>query len=72
MNDTYSDDRETVLDTVAAELTLAAYGVVLQIGTPGNWADLELGLWRVLAGEVRARGIDGWLGDRRVGRPTQN
>jgi hypothetical protein len=48
---------DVVLDTFAAELTLAAYRVVLQSGMPGRWVDLELGLWRELSNEVRTKGL---------------
>jgi hypothetical protein len=48
-------DRGALLDSFAAELTRAAYRVALQSGTQGNWLDLELGLWRVLAETVRRR-----------------
>lgn len=49
-------DQDAVLDAFAAELTLAAYRVALQALTRGAWVDLELGLWKALAQEVRARG----------------
>jgi hypothetical protein len=47
-------NRDAILDTFAAELTLAAYGVVLRTRTGGTWVDLELALWRALADTVKA------------------
>jgi hypothetical protein len=41
-------DRDALLETFAAELTLAAYRVALRHGAGGAWLDLELELWRVL------------------------
>jgi hypothetical protein len=74
MSSVYAADRDSFLDTVAAELTLAAYGVVLHSGVPANWVDLELGLWRVLADRVRARaqGFDGWAGTNGIGVMSEN
>jgi hypothetical protein len=46
-------DRTVWLETFAAELTRAAYGVVLRHGTDGTWLDLELDLWRVLSEMVQ-------------------
>jgi len=63
MNGQDSVDRDAILDTLAADLTLAAYRVVLQSGTPGNWADIELGLWRELTREVRTNRTDFWFAD---------
>jgi hypothetical protein len=41
-----------VLENIAAELTSAAYPLVLWHGLRGSWLDLELGLWRALAESV--------------------
>jgi hypothetical protein len=46
-------NRDALLETFAAELTLAAYRVALQTRTRGTWLDLELDLWRALAGTVK-------------------
>ena len=35
-------NRDALLDTLAAELTLAAYRVALRTRTAGTWLDLEL------------------------------
>jgi hypothetical protein len=45
-------DRDDALQSLAAELTLAAYRVALGTLTGGTWLDLELGLWRALADTV--------------------
>lgn len=51
-------------DTFVAELTLAAYRVARQAGTRGGtWVDLQLGLWRALADEVKV-----WEQEGRSGR----
>jgi hypothetical protein len=42
-------DRDALLETLAAKLTVAAYGVALRTRTEGTWLDLELDLWRALA-----------------------
>ena len=42
-------NRDALLETLAAELTLAAYRVALRTRTQGTWLDLELDLWRALA-----------------------
>jgi hypothetical protein len=44
------------LETFAAELTAAAYSVVLRHGGADNWLELELDLWHVLNEAVRNRG----------------
>jgi hypothetical protein len=49
-------NRDALLETLAAELTLAAYRVALRTGTEGNWLDLELDLWRALADTARTWG----------------
>ena len=40
--------RDTFLENFGAELTEAAYPVLLRHGARGNWLDLELELWKVL------------------------
>jgi hypothetical protein len=54
MNGSTTIDRASRLETLVAELTVAAYRVALQAGTQGNWVDLQLGLWRAMADRVRA------------------
>jgi hypothetical protein len=49
-------DRDSLLETFAAELALAAYRVALQTRTEGTWLDLELELWRALADAVKTWG----------------
>ena len=49
-------DRDTLLETLAAELTLAAYRVALRTRAEGTWLDLELDLWRALADTVETWG----------------
>ena len=46
-------DRDALLETFAAELTLAAYRVALWHGTGGAWLELQLDLWRVLTEMVK-------------------
>ena len=46
-------DREVLLETLAAELALAAYRVALRTRSRGTWLDLELDLWRVLTGTAK-------------------
>jgi hypothetical protein len=46
-------DRNAVVDSLAAELTSAAYPVLLRGGLGGSWVELELGLWKALAETVR-------------------
>src|ERR1700722_12053795 len=38
--------QDTRLQSLAAELTSAAYPVLLRNGPAGSWVDLELGLWK--------------------------
>ena len=52
-------NQDALLETLAAELTLAAYRVALETRTRGNWLDLELDLWRALADTVKT-----WGGNR--------
>jgi hypothetical protein len=49
-------NRDALLEALAAELALAAYGVALRAGTKGTWLDLELDLWRALADTLKTRG----------------
>ena len=51
-----SVNRNALLETLAAELTLAAYRVALRTRTGGTWLDLELDLWRALADTVKTWG----------------
>ena len=53
MNGENSVNRDALLETFAAELTLAAYCVALRARTQGTWLDLELGLWSALAEKVK-------------------
>jgi hypothetical protein len=46
-------DRDARLESIAAELTLAAYPVVLRHEPKDSWLKVELGLWRALAETVR-------------------
>lgn len=52
-------NRDALLETLAAELTLAAYRVALRTRTGGTWLDLELDLWRALDDTVKT-----WGGNR--------
>ena len=49
-------DRDPPLESLAAELTLAASRVALRTRTEGTWLDLELDLWRALADTVETWG----------------
>jgi hypothetical protein len=49
-------DRDAPLETLAAELTFAAYRVALRTRTEDTWLDLELDLWRALADTARTWG----------------
>jgi hypothetical protein len=49
-------NRDALLESFAAELTLAAYRVALRTRTQGTWLDLELDLWRALADTVKTWG----------------
>jgi hypothetical protein len=46
-------NRDTLLENFAAELTSAAYPLVLRHGTRGSWIKVELALWRVMAETVK-------------------
>src|SRR5262245_11821746 len=45
-------DAGQVLTSFAADLTDAAYSVVLRHGIGGSWIDLQLDVWRVLAATI--------------------
>ena len=62
MNGEDSVNREALLETFAAELTLEAYRVALRTRTQGTWLDLELDLWRALAEKVKTWGQEIGLG----------
>ena len=49
-------NRDVLLETFAAELTLAAYRVALRTRTQATWLDLELDLWKALANTVQTWG----------------
>jgi hypothetical protein len=49
-------NRDALLETLAAELTLAAYRVALRTRAEGTWLDLELDLWRTLADTAKTWG----------------
>jgi len=49
-------NRDARLETLAAELTVAAYRVALRTRTRGTWLDLELDLWRALASTIKTWG----------------
>jgi hypothetical protein len=61
MNGETPGNRDNLLETFVAELTLAAYQVALRTRTQGTWLDLELGLWRVVAEKVKTWGQDNWV-----------
>jgi hypothetical protein len=52
-------DRDIRVEDFAAELTSAAYPLVLRCGMKQLWLTVELGLWTVLAKTVK-----GWAGQR--------
>jgi hypothetical protein len=58
MNEDYKTpvDRDALLESFAADLTVAAYRVALRSRTRGAWLDLELDLWRALADTVKTWG----------------
>ena len=62
MNGENSVNRDELLETFAAELTLAAYRVALRTRTQGTWLDLELGLWSALDETVKRWDQDNGLG----------
>jgi hypothetical protein len=49
-------DQDVLLDTFAAELTVAAYPIALKYGVLGSSLDLELEIWKTLTELVRKRG----------------
>ncbi len=49
-------NRDALLETLAAELTLAAYRVAIRTRAQGTWLDLESDLWRALADTVKTWG----------------
>ncbi|HKI21686.1 MAG TPA: hypothetical protein VKA15_27595 [Isosphaeraceae bacterium] len=49
-------NRDDLLETLAAELTLAAYRVALRTRTEGTWLDLELDLWTAPADTAKMWG----------------
>ncbi len=49
-------DRDGLLESLVADLTVAAYCVALRSRTRGSWLDLELELWRALAETVKTWG----------------
>jgi len=51
-----SRNRDTLLESFAAELTSAAYAVALRHGLEHEWLDLELELWEALTETVKRRG----------------
>jgi hypothetical protein len=51
-----SVNRDALLESLAAKLTLAAYRVALRTRTEGTWLDLELDLWRALADTAKSWG----------------
>ena len=50
--DRITSDRHALRESLAAELTLAAYAVVLRRERAASWLDLELDLWRALSKTV--------------------
>jgi hypothetical protein len=48
-----ANDREVDLENLAAELTNAAYPVVLRHGARDKWLDLELDLWKALTDTLK-------------------
>jgi hypothetical protein len=52
-------NRDVQLETLAAELTLAAYRVALRTRVEGTWLDLELDLWTALADTTKTWGHQG-------------
>jgi len=53
---TTQSDQDVLLDTFAAELTVAAYPIALKYGVSGSSLDLELEIWKALTELVRKRG----------------
>jgi hypothetical protein len=61
------DDRNLALEALAAELTNAAYPVLLEVGLGGSWVDLEIGLWKGLA-----RTLSHWLRELPQGKNAED
>jgi hypothetical protein len=55
MSDSHAPEcnRDIQLENFAAELTSAAYPLALRQGITSSWINVELGLWRALAGTVK-------------------
>ena len=55
MNPDYAPTRDwkASLENLAAELTAAAYPVVLRHGVGDNWLDMQLDLWKALTETVK-------------------
>jgi hypothetical protein len=51
-------NRDALLETFAAELTVVAYRVALRTGARRTWLDLQLDLWRALSDTVETWGKD--------------
>ena len=45
-------ERKAAVESLAAELTSAAYPVLLRGGVGGSWVELQLGLWKTVAETV--------------------
>jgi hypothetical protein len=52
-NNSAIGSRDTFLENLGAQLTEAAYPVLLRHGAIDNWLDLKLELWRVLKETVK-------------------
>jgi hypothetical protein len=52
-NDRTAEDKDAVLDHLAAELTEVAYPIALRHRGGDSWIDLELDLWKALAETVK-------------------
>jgi hypothetical protein len=52
-NTSTEHDRDLALENFAAELTEAAYPVILRQRPKGSWLDLELDLWKVIGNTVK-------------------
>ena len=50
--DGITSDRNALQESLAAELTLAAYAAVLRRERLASWLDLELDLWKALSETV--------------------
>jgi len=54
-NERIARQRDQYVDCIAAELTEAAYPVVLRHGVRGSTIDLQLELWHALQATIRKR-----------------